>query len=167
MKLSLIAMSVASLTIFGAISKADPSGKPVDLQPHFAKTPIAPQFIDTDLIVTHESTVTVDGVEFRQIDYEDKRIYLKARQPEVRADCNVARLPRETFAIDGSVKLTKRSRLYLESLRQGCVGGQIVTKPSLRDTNLGISSGGPAPDDPQKKVFINPLKKAAGVGLSF
>jgi len=136
----------------------------IDVRPNFNKAPSSgSRTLDTDLIETHESIVYIGGVEFRQIEYKGKMFYLNARQPEAMADCRRSNLPKDTAALDVGVKVTRRSKLFLEGLRQYCDTdlNAVVTDPNPRDVKLGVSV------DRNKRIFVQPLNKSGGASFSF
>jgi len=157
MKTILIMMALSSL------AHAD-----LDLKPEYRHD------VQTDMIETRESTVNIGGVEYRRIEYEGRAVYLYANQPESIVDCSRVNLPtgaNAPSAVEAGIKINKRTRAYLEGLSQYCNENRIETSKNPKDFKIGVKVGGkPDPQNPnanEKDIYVQPLKKTVGAGLTF
>jgi hypothetical protein len=141
----------------------------IDINPHLPYSPPpGDEKMESDYVETRERIVKKDGVEYREIQYNDQFFYVNARQPESIVNCSTVPLssPKQ-YAVDGGVQVGQRARIYIESLRQHCDGMGMVTSQHPHDTNVGVSWKGDKPGDSEKKVFINPVQRTGGFGTSF
>ena len=147
-------------------SQSAPTG--VDLNPHIQyDKPTGtklPQYVET-----RESKVFHNGVEYRHIEYNNQAWEVKANEPESTVDCSRTNLPPDTFATEGTVKLTRRTGLFIESLRQHCDPRlkAIVTNPNPMDSNIGIDFPPSKPGDSDKKILYNPKRNMGAVRTDF
>jgi hypothetical protein len=162
----------AALFSFPAWAQSPPaSSGGLDLNPHsnYGAIPPKDDKNSNKEFVTRERYVNIGGVQYKQIEYNGQFYTVNARQSETFVDCSRTDLPPDTFAADATVKVTKHTGLYMESLRQHCdpKSNSIMTSPDMRDANIGVKFKGDGPDATEKKIYVSPLKKMGGVGTTF
>lgn len=122
-------------------------------------------------VFTRESIVEFEGKKFRKIEYKKKVVYLQLLESETSAGdlqvhCGEFPRPAPPSQIQVAVKVTKRSHLFVEGLRQVCEnqqgGSRVVIDPAIR---VGFTfEGSPKDILKNKKVFIQPFN---GLGAGF
>lgn len=121
------------------------------------------QFLGSNQEVnTKESTVEVEGLKYRKVEYKNKTYYLRflERTGEINGvQCNEFRDFRSPPLVEVSVKMTKRTRLFVEGLQETCSKKEGLYVGHLDfSPKIGLSFGDDQKDKiKNKKIFINPL----------
>ena len=144
------------LLLFCQSSRAD-----LDLKPKFEHQ------INSEAIETHESLVEIGGVKFKKTSYEGRLVFVNLQEPEQTFDCSQTHLASEPTAIRAGVKLNKSTRGFVDAFRQYCADSRIKTDPDLKDVKLGVSIESQKPHSNDKEIYVKPLKKMIGGGISF
>src|SRR4051812_45065306 len=125
-------MNIFWLGLLG-VASAQTKSAPLNLSPHhkYDSPPKQEAMLEKELIQTREKTVVIDGLPYKQIEYQGKIFQVSARQADMQMDCRRSSIPPETFAVDTSVTVTQYSRLFLETLRLKCneKTGTLITMP--------------------------------------
>jgi len=129
---------------------------------------------------TQESIVEIGGQRFRKIEFKNETYYLKllqseGTQSELVVLCNeseAARAGRGSPAlVTAAVRVTKRTRLFIEGLRTVCDGGarraKTVIAPDLQVGFMFDDSQDPKTVFRDRRITIDPVKQQLGFGASW
>jgi len=148
--------------------RAQTKTQSLDLVPHPDYTAPPPASMDLKKeITTRERDVTINGVRYRQIQYKGQYFTVNAHQAENYTDCTRTQMVPDSFAADASFKVTKRTALFIETLRQNCSerDHMVMTSKDLRDGNFGVKWKDKK--DSEKAVLVNPLKQMGSFRTDF
>ena len=125
------------------------------------------QMIEKDLgLKSKESTVHIDGIEYRKIEIKDDTFYLsfKGRKSDVPSlHCGTPGGGSSEKLVEGSISIKKRKRFYFNLLKESCntQNGQVHYTVDL-DPQLGIFlPEGHNDKIKNKKLGINPMNPNA------
>ena len=121
-------------------------------------------------VYTKESIVEKGGTKFRQVEFKGEKVYLRLLENESSAGnleiiCGEQGFQKYNASspalIQGSIKVTKRSSLFVEGLKQACVSGnggkpQLVVDPALQVGFL-LDDQDPKAIFKNKRITVNPL----------
>jgi hypothetical protein len=170
MRSGLFFLSLLALAAVIVRAQTSPqAGKTLDLTPHVNYGTPSPEKDLPKELVTKERLVTIQGVKYKQIQYNGETYTVNAAQPESIVDCSRTALPQDTYAAEATYKVTKHTGLFMASLRQQCdeKSHSVTTSSDLRDSNIGVKFKGDGPNATEKRVFVNPLKKMGSVSTEF
>lgn len=141
----------------------------IDISPHLPFAAPPPDVRTNGFVQTRERVIHVGGVAYRQIQYNGEIFTIRANQPEAIVNCDNVNLPPNTYAVQGEMQIAKRTELFVQTLRQHCspLNQQISTQRNAHDTNLGVQFKGENPGDSDKRIFVNPINKTGGAGITF
>jgi hypothetical protein len=160
-------LSLLTLATAAVQAQAPTHAQKLDLVPHanYESPPPAGKDLNKQ-ITTRERDVTINGVTFRQIQYKGQYYTVNLQQADPQVDCTRMNMPQDTFAAGASFKITKRTALFIETLRQTCDEHlhTVLTSPDMRDGNIGVKFKG---KDSEKAILVNPLKQMGSVRTDF
>lgn len=125
-------------------------------------------------IETKERWTTIDGVQYREIEYEGERFYLHFRSPDQKGrtetaelNCGLKNANAEPARMEAGFKITRRTRAFIQLFRETCV---TVNGRGKREVQLDPRIGFTLPEDSKsviknKKVYLTPTSPG-GVGFS-
>lgn len=136
MRLLIFALVVALPTPMLAQKSSDS----LDLSPTNSLLTPKTQLERQDYVETEERIVTINGVDFQQIRYGTDTFYIQMNTPDSAAACTFHDQTEKMYAVKAAAKVTRRARVFVESLRQRCdrKTGSIVTETNPYDTNIGV-----------------------------
>jgi hypothetical protein len=125
-------------------------------------------------IETRERWTSIDGVQYREIEYEGERFYVRFRNPEdkrardtAELNCGLKSSSAEPARMEAGFKVTRRTRAFIQLFRETCVtvNGRGKTEVQL-DPRIGFT----LPEDSKsviknKKVYLTPTSPG-GVGFT-
>lgn len=129
---------------------------------------------------TRESIVEFGGHKYRRVEYKSEVYYLQLLQAESTGSdvfvlCNDSEATRAGASspalVTAAVRITKRTSLFIEGLRQICDGGsgraKTVVTPELQVGFMFDDSKDPKAIFHDRKITINPLTGAVGFGATW
>src|SRR5579872_6138981 len=147
------------LLVLTLAAHAQAPDQKLDLAPHADYTAPPPDKVDLRKpVTTRERIVKINGIEYRQIEYKGEYFTVKGREGDNYNDCSRTVETQDSFAADASVKVGRRTALFIESLRQHCSENDhmVHTSPDIRDSNIGVKWKTQGPNPSEKAILVNP-----------
>lgn len=147
--------------IFALTYAAEPKGDPPRTKNAFEQALESQQHV-----TTRERWVEIDGVRYREVEYADRSVYVKFKDPQTAdVQCNFLKSPGAAPRRgELGLQVHRRSRAFVELLRESCqkVGGREILTLTL-DPRIGLT----LPEDEKsaiknKLIYYSPL-----TGLGF